>query len=152
MLTFSNPFSLQLLRRLHHHPISPVNPDHLLRVCTVLYQQQNSTESRFTSKLVSCEFELTHEFFLQVCNKFPYSWRPVYRFFLYTESQPGFKHTTVSTNKMLDVVGKSRNIDLFWELLNDVARRRLVNDKTFVIALRILGVQGSSRSAWSFST
>ncbi|WVZ12405.1 hypothetical protein V8G54_016935 [Vigna mungo] len=138
-LTFSNPRSLQPLRRHHHHPISPVNPEHLLRVCTVLYQQQNSPESRLTSRLTSCEFQLTHEFFLQVCNKFPYSWRPVYRFFLYTESQPSFKHTTVSFNKMLDVVGKSRNIDLFWELLNDMARRGFVSDRTFVIALKTLG-------------
>ncbi|KAK7407419.1 hypothetical protein VNO78_09327 [Psophocarpus tetragonolobus] len=139
-LLFSTPISVQPLRRNHHqHPISPVNPEQLLRVCTILYQQQNSAESRLTSKLASCEFELTHEFFLQVCNKFPYSWRPVYRFFLFTQSLPHFSHTTLSFNKMLDVVGKSCNIDLFWELLNDMARRRFVNDKTFLIALRTLG-------------
>lgn len=40
---------------------------------------------------------------------------------------------------MLDVIGKSRNIDLFWDLLNDMACRRFVNDKTFVTALRTLG-------------
>ncbi|TKY69591.1 putative pentatricopeptide repeat-containing protein [Spatholobus suberectus] len=140
-LIFSNPLSVPLRCRHHHHhhPISPVNPEHLLRVCTILYQQQNSPESRLTSKLASCEFQLTHEFFLQVCNKFPCSWRPVYHFFLYTQSHPHFRHTTVSFNKMLDVIGKSRNIDLFWELLNDMARRRFVTDKTFAIALRTLG-------------
>lgn len=40
---------------------------------------------------------------------------------------------------MLDIIGKSRNIDLFWDLLNDMARRRFVNDKTFIIALKTLG-------------
>lgn len=40
---------------------------------------------------------------------------------------------------MLDVIGNSRNIDLFWNLLNDAARRRFANDKTFVIALKTLG-------------
>ncbi|KAL5123375.1 putative pentatricopeptide repeat-containing protein [Glycine soja] len=135
-LILSTPFSLQPRRRRH---ISPVNPDHLLRVSTILYQQQNSPEPRLTSKLASSEFQLTHEFFLNVCNKFPYSWRPVYRFFLYTQSKPHFTHTIVSFNKMLDVIGKSRNIDLFWDLLNDMACRRFVNDKTFVTALRTLG-------------
>ncbi|KAK7307062.1 hypothetical protein VNO77_39789 [Canavalia gladiata] len=135
-LIFSNPLSVQPLRR---HHISPVNADHLLRVCTILYQQQNSPESRLNSKLASSEFQLTHEFFIQVCNKFPYSWRPVYRFYLYTQANPRFNHTPVSLNKMLDVIGKSRNIDLFWELLHDMARRRFANDKTFVIALRTLG-------------
>ncbi|KAL3032928.1 hypothetical protein AAZX31_02G110200 [Glycine max] len=120
-LILSTPFSLQPRRRRH---ISP---------------QQNSPEPRLTSKLASSEFQLTHEFFLNVCNKFPYSWRPVYRFFLYTQSKPHFTHTIVSFNKMLDVIGKSRNIDLFWDLLNDMACRRFVNDKTFVTALRTLG-------------
>ncbi|XP_020217033.1 putative pentatricopeptide repeat-containing protein At1g26500 [Cajanus cajan] len=139
--TFTLTFSAQSLRRCHHHrhPVSPVNPDHLLRVCTILYQQQNSPESRLASKLASCEFQLTHEFFLQVCNKFPYSWRPVYRFFLYTRSLPHFNHTPISFNKTLHVIGQSRNIDLFWDLLNDMARRRFVNPKTFLIALRTLG-------------
>lgn len=40
---------------------------------------------------------------------------------------------------MLDIISKSRNIDLFWDLLNDMARRRFVNDKTFIIALKTLG-------------
>ncbi|XP_061347347.1 putative pentatricopeptide repeat-containing protein At1g26500 [Gastrolobium bilobum] len=128
-----------ILTRHLSNPISPVNQDHLLRVCTVLYQQQNSPESRLHSKLASCEFRLTHEFFLQVCNNFPYSWRPVYRFFMYTQAHPHFDHTPVSFNKMLDVIGKSRNIDLFWNLLEDMARRRFANDKTFVIALRTFG-------------
>ncbi|XP_028803599.1 putative pentatricopeptide repeat-containing protein At1g26500 [Neltuma alba] len=121
------------------NPITPVNPQQLLRVCTVLYQQQDSPEPRLHSKLWSCEFDLTHEFFIQVCNKFPYSWRPVYRFFHYTQTYPSFDHTSVSFNKMLDVIGKSRNIEIFWELLQEMGRRRLVNDKTFRIALMVLG-------------
>ncbi|XP_060967434.1 putative pentatricopeptide repeat-containing protein At1g26500 isoform X1 [Cannabis sativa] len=117
---------------------SPVNPAHLLRVCTILYQQQDSPESRLHSNLSASEFQLTHEFFLQVCNKFPYSWRPVYRFFEFTQTDPLFKHSSVSFNKMLDVIGHSRNIDLFWEVLHEMGRRRLVNDKTFRIALKTL--------------
>ncbi|KAM3752877.1 hypothetical protein ACB098_03G050600 [Castanea mollissima] len=144
-----------LLSTNHTHPpqpskpittISPPNPDHLLRVCTILYQQQDSPDPRLHSKLHTCQSQfdqdnhLTHEFFLQVCNKFPYSWRPVYRFFQYTEanSHSHFTHTSVSFNKLLDVIGKSRNIELFWELLHEMGRRRLVNEKTFRIALNTL--------------
>ncbi|KAF5745430.1 putative pentatricopeptide repeat-containing protein [Tripterygium wilfordii] len=119
-------------------PPTPVDQNHLLRVCTILYQQQNSLDSRLHVSLSSCTFDLTHEFFLQVCNSFPYSWRPVYRFFLYTRSDPLFSHSSTSFNKMLDVISKSRNIDLFWEVLQDMAKRGLVNDKTFRIALKTL--------------
>ncbi|XP_058769418.1 putative pentatricopeptide repeat-containing protein At1g26500 isoform X2 [Vicia villosa] len=140
-LLLTNNLTVQPLRRHFSNPISPVNQQDLLRVCTILYQQQNSPESRLHSKLASSNFQLTHEFFLQVCNNFPYSWRPVYRFFLFTQLQknPTFTHSSVSFNKMLDVVSKSRNIDLFWNLLNEAAIRRLANDKTFVIALKTLG-------------
>ncbi|CAK8536604.1 unnamed protein product [Lathyrus sativus] len=143
-LIFTNNLTtVQSLRRHLSNLISPVNQEDLLRVCTILYQQQNSTESRLHSKLISSNFQLTHEFFLQVCNNFPYSWRPVYRFFLFTQQQreqnPTFTHSSVSFNKMLDVVSKSRNIDLFWNLLNETATRRLANDRTFVIALKTLG-------------
>ncbi|XP_031287754.1 LOW QUALITY PROTEIN: putative pentatricopeptide repeat-containing protein At1g26500 [Pistacia vera] len=118
---------------------NPVNPAHLLRVCTVLYQQQNSPESRLHSSLSSCNFNLTHEFFLQVCNSFPLSWRPIYLFFQYTQkAYPHFTHNSITFNKMVDIIGKSRNIDLFWEVLQEMGQRRLVNDKTFKIALKTL--------------
>ncbi|XP_065860559.1 putative pentatricopeptide repeat-containing protein At1g26500 [Euphorbia lathyris] len=119
---------------------SPINPDHLLRVCTILYQQQNSPDSNLHSKLSSFDPQITHEFFLQVCNKFHSSWRPVYRFFQYTHQTPNphFSHTSVSFNKLLDVISKSRNIDLFWTTVHQMGKLRLVNDKTFFIALNTL--------------
>lgn len=55
------------------------------------------------------------------------------------QKNPIFTHSSVSFNKMLDVVSKSRNIDLFWNLVNETAIRGLANDKTFVIALKTLG-------------
>ncbi|XP_010532577.1 PREDICTED: putative pentatricopeptide repeat-containing protein At1g26500 [Tarenaya hassleriana] len=119
--------------------ITSVNQDHLLRVCTILYQQQDSSDSRLASKLSSTEFQLTHEFFLQVCHKFPLSWRPVHRFFLYAQTHdPEFPHSSTTFNKMLDVIGKSRNTDLFWEMAQETGRRRLANDKTFRIVLKTL--------------
>ncbi|CAA0243726.1 unnamed protein product [Arabidopsis thaliana] len=119
--------------------ITPINQDHLLRVCTILYQQQNSPDSRLVSKLSSTKFQLTHEFFLQVCNNFPLSWRPVHRFFLYSQTHhPDFTHTSTTSNKMLAIIGNSRNMDLFWELAQEIGKRGLVNDKTFRIVLKTL--------------
>ncbi|RVW42130.1 putative pentatricopeptide repeat-containing protein [Vitis vinifera] len=140
LITLFNQLNVRPLTTLPQlpQPTSIVNPNHLLRVCTVLYQQQNSPEVRLQTHLRACEFHLTHEFFLQVCNKFPLSWRPVYKFFEFTETQPCFHHNSVTFNKMVDVIGRSRNIKLFWEVLQEMGRRRLANDKTFVIALKTL--------------
>ncbi|EXC22075.1 hypothetical protein L484_006660 [Morus notabilis] len=122
------------------NPPSPVDPSHVLRVCTILYQQQTSPDPRLHANLrrTFSDSEPTHEFFLQVCNKFPLTWRPVYRLFNYTQTYPTFQHTPVSFNKMLGVVGNSRNIDLFWDLLRESGQRCLANDKTFKIALTTL--------------
>ncbi|EOA39416.1 hypothetical protein CARUB_v10012523mg [Capsella rubella] len=131
--------------------ITPVNQDHLLRVCTILYQQQNSPDSRLDSKLSSTKFQLTHEFFLQVCNNFPLSWRPVHRFFLYSQTHhPDFVHTSTTSNKMLGVIGKSRNMDLFWDLAQEIGKRGLVNDKTFRIVLSTLASARELKKCVSF--
>ncbi|CAI9785290.1 unnamed protein product [Fraxinus pennsylvanica] len=119
-------------------PITPVNQAHLLRVCTILYQQQNSPEPKLHNSLTKTPFNLTHEFFLRVCNNFQYSWRPIYRFHLFSVTQPHFTHTSTTFNKMLDVVGKSRNIDLFWDLCQEIGKLHLLNIKTYIIALRTL--------------
>lgn len=39
---------------------------------------------------------------------------------------------------MLDVIGKSRNTDLFWEVLHEMAQKKVANEKTFRIALKTL--------------
>ncbi|PQP92683.1 putative pentatricopeptide repeat-containing protein [Prunus yedoensis var. nudiflora] len=39
---------------------------------------------------------------------------------------------------MVDVIGKARNIQLFWDMLHEMGRRRLLNDNTFLIALKTL--------------
>ncbi|GER42399.1 pentatricopeptide repeat-containing protein [Striga asiatica] len=88
------------------NPISPINEAHLLRVCTVLYQQQNAPNTKLHASLTKTRFDLSHEFFLQVCNKFPYSWQPIYRFHLFSTSQLNFSHTPTTFNKILDAVIK----------------------------------------------
>ncbi|XVE91601.1 hypothetical protein REPUB_Repub01dG0024000 [Reevesia pubescens] len=122
------------------NPITPIDQSLLLRVCTILYQQQNSPDSRLHSSLSSANPSINPEFFLQVCNTFPYSWRPIYRFFLYTQKLPHFTHNSLTFNKMLDVIGKSRNIDLFWETCQEMGKLGLVNDKTFRIILKTLAL------------
>ncbi|KAE8697661.1 putative pentatricopeptide repeat-containing protein [Hibiscus syriacus] len=130
--------------------MTPINQSTLLKVCTILYQQQNSPNSRFHSSLSSFNYSFDPEFFLQVCNTFPYSWRPVYRFFLYTQTVPHFTHNSVTSNKMLDVIGKSRNIDLFWETCQEMGKLGLINDKTFRIVLKTLALSRELKKCLRF--
>ncbi|XP_077217212.1 pentatricopeptide repeat (PPR) superfamily protein [Tasmannia lanceolata] len=118
--------------------LSPFDPARLLRVCTILYQQQNSPDTKLYSHLRNCNIGLTHEFFLQVCNRFPYSWKPIYRFFRFSETDSKFSHSSTTYNKMLDIFGKSRNIDLLWGFVTEMAEKRIVTDTTIRIAMKTL--------------
>ncbi|KAL4184280.1 hypothetical protein AMTRI_Chr10g260 [Amborella trichopoda] len=115
------------------------DPTHLLRVCTILYQQRDSPNSKLFPLLnSSCDPKtLTLEFFIQVCNKFLFSWKPPFKFFRYTQSHPqiAFSHTPISWNKVLDILGKSKNLQLMWEFLEEMARNGMANTRSFEISV-----------------
>ncbi|GKD64293.1 putative pentatricopeptide repeat-containing protein [Tanacetum coccineum] len=131
------------------NPITPIDPSQLLRISTILYQQQHSPEARLHKSLSNCNYNLTHEFFLQICNKFPLSWKPIYKFHIFLNTQ-NFIHTPITLNKMLDIIGKSRNIDLLWELVLGFGPQRLFNDKSFVIVLKTLASAREMRKCVEF--
>ncbi|KAF3788260.1 putative pentatricopeptide repeat-containing protein [Nymphaea thermarum] len=116
-----------------------IDSSQLLRVCTVLYQQRDAPDAHLHSHLQKCEFNLTHEFFLQVCNKFLFSWKPPFRFFKFTQTHhPSFVHTTTTYNKIVDILGKSKTFHLLWETITEMAHKGLVNDRSFQIAVKSL--------------
>lgn len=51
---------------------------------------------------------------------------------------------------MLDVIGKSRNIDLLWDLVKEIGQRRLVTDKTYKIAIKTLASAREMRKCVDF--
>lgn len=137
-------------RRLPCFSPTPVNPSHLLRVCTILYQQQEATDTKLFTNLRNVNFDLTHEFFIQVCNKFPYSWKPVHRFFQFSLYESKFLHSPVTHNKVLDIYGKARNIQLFWDFLHETAEKRLATVVTLRIAAKSLAVAKEMKKCVEF--
>ncbi|CAA6657401.1 unnamed protein product [Spirodela intermedia] len=147
MVISKYPVFSRFILRTHHLSSSssgPDDPSALLRVCTVLFQQQNSSDERLHSFLRAIDFDLSHEFFLQICNRFPCSWRPVLRFFRYADgcstdprNRHSFSLTPVAVNKMIDIIGKSKNIQLLWDFLGEMAPRQgLVNLRSMQLAVR----------------
>ncbi|KAG1341970.1 Pentatricopeptide repeat [Cocos nucifera] len=117
---------------------SPIDPARLLRLCTVLYQQQDAPDPRFHSHLQKLHLSPSHELFLQVCNRFPCSWKPVHRFHLFLLHSHSFSHSPVTANKLLDVLAKARNIRLLWSFLHDILAARLFTPRTLRLAARSL--------------
>ncbi|KAG0485477.1 hypothetical protein HPP92_009556 [Vanilla planifolia] len=121
---------------------TPVDPSLLLRLCTVLYQQQHAPDPKLHSHLLRLTLPSSphsiHELFLQVCNRFPFSYRPPHRLHLFLLSHSSFSPTPVSAAKLLDVIGKSRNIALLWDHLRLTADRRLLSLSSLRVAARVL--------------
>ncbi|PKA50352.1 Putative pentatricopeptide repeat-containing protein [Apostasia shenzhenica] len=125
---------------------TPIEPSFLLRLCTVLYQQQHAPDPRLHSHLrrlaLPSSPSFLHELLLQVCNHFPSSWRPAHRFHLFLSSPdsplPTFSLSTVTANKLLDVYGKSRNVDLLSDHLRLMADSCLLSVSSLRIAARSL--------------
>ncbi|MFS7950671.1 putative tetratricopeptide-like helical domain superfamily [Helianthus anomalus] len=64
-------------------------------------------------------------------------WKPIYKFHIFSQAQH-FNHTPTTLNKMLDIIGKSKNIDLLWDFVQETGNRTLVTDKTYIIVVKIL--------------
>ncbi|XP_072992884.1 putative pentatricopeptide repeat-containing protein At1g26500 [Typha latifolia] len=95
----------------------PTDPSLLLRLSTVLYQQQHSPDPNLHSRLLSLPLpppSSHHELFLQVCNVFPLSWRPVHRFLLFLLRFHSFSHSPATSAKLLSVLSSSKNVSLLW--------------------------------------
>ncbi|KAK1269538.1 putative pentatricopeptide repeat-containing protein [Acorus gramineus] len=119
--------------------ITPVDQTALLRVFAVLHQTQHSRDDdKILSRLDKLPFDLSREFFLQVCNRFTSSWRPVYRFFRYAQTRHGFSHSPTTFNRAIDVMGKSKNIPFLWELFIESVESQMSNERTLCVAVKAL--------------
>ncbi|WOL01414.1 hypothetical protein Cni_G10130 [Canna indica] len=123
-------------------PPTPVDPS--LRLATVLYQQQHAPDATLNSHLRKLPLPSSpphlHELFLQICNRFPFSWRPVHRFqlFLLHSLPSSFAHTPVSASKMLSVYGRARNVDLLWRCFLDASAASLLSPGALCVAAAAL--------------
>ncbi|MFS7951567.1 putative tetratricopeptide-like helical domain superfamily [Helianthus anomalus] len=63
--------------------------------------------------------------------------KPIYKFHTFSQTQH-FNHIPTTLYKMLDIIGKSKNIDLSWDFVQETDNRTLVTDKTYIIVVKTL--------------
>jgi pentatricopeptide repeat protein len=108
----------------------PTDPALLLRLCTVLYQHQNSPDDALNSRLSALPLSTApadlRELFLRASARFPLSWRPVHRLLAHLSARHdgsrGFPHSPATAARLLDVLAKSSNIDLLHSTLHSLPR------------------------------
>ncbi|XP_020103714.1 putative pentatricopeptide repeat-containing protein At1g26500 [Ananas comosus] len=80
-----------------------------------------------------------HEIFLQVCSRFPLSWRPVHRLLLFLRRFRSFDPSPAASARLLDVLGKSRHVHLLWSTLLDLSSSAALSPGLLRVAARALG-------------
>uniref|UniRef100_A0A0D9X157 Pentacotripeptide-repeat region of PRORP domain-containing protein n=1 Tax=Leersia perrieri TaxID=77586 RepID=A0A0D9X157_9ORYZ len=98
-------------------PPRPTDKALLLRLCTILYQQQHAPDATLRRRLAALNLPFSdpsdlRELFLQAAARFPLSWRPVHRLLDHLTAAHGFSHSPATAARLVDVLAKSRNIDL----------------------------------------
>ncbi|KAL5212352.1 hypothetical protein ABZP36_023199 [Zizania latifolia] len=70
--------------------------------------------------------------------KFGDDWKSALGLFQWAQSRGDYKHTECASNRMIDLLGKMRQIEQMWELLPDMHRRGLVTVGTIAKSIRRL--------------
>lgn len=89
------------------------------KVCEFL-NKKDASHGDVVKELSGCDVVVTESLVLQVLRRFSNGWNQAYGFFIWAKSQTGYMHSAQSYNAMVDVLGKCRNFDLMWELVDEM--------------------------------
>lgn len=113
----------------------------------MLEQQQFSSDTKLRRLLGN--ISLSHEFVLSVLNRFLRERRPAWRFYLWAAAQTesGYSHNTITSNKMIDILGKTRDYRTIWEVLQQMGTNGLLTVKTLEVSVKALADGGQVKGA-----
>ncbi|XP_022152343.1 pentatricopeptide repeat-containing protein At1g71060, mitochondrial [Momordica charantia] len=106
------------------------------RICKLLSKNPNScVESLLDGTAASVE-EVSPALLVEVLKKLTNAGFLALSFFRWAEKQKGFKHTTESYNALIESLGKIKQFNVIWNLVNDMKRRGILSRETFGLVSR----------------
>lgn len=112
--------------------------------------KKDASHGDVVKELSGCDVVVTESLVLQVLRRFSNGWNQAYGFFIWAKSQTGYMHSAQSYNAMVDVLGKCRNFDLMWELVDEMKKSEesgLVTLDTMSKVMRRLAKSGKYSEA-----
>ncbi|ESQ47591.1 hypothetical protein EUTSA_v10020419mg [Eutrema salsugineum] len=89
------------------------------KVCEFL-NKKDASHGDIVNELIGCDVVVSESLVLQVLRRFSNGWNQAYGFFVWAKSQTGYRHSSQAYNAMVDVLGKSRNFELMWRLVDEM--------------------------------
>ncbi|XP_027361675.1 pentatricopeptide repeat-containing protein At3g22670, mitochondrial [Abrus precatorius] len=89
---------------------------------TVVLKKRFSSPELVAPALDGLGFKVSNSLVKQVLKRFSNDWVPAFGFFKWAKAQTGYQHSPELYNLMVDILGKSNNFDLMWELVEEMAQ------------------------------
>ncbi|XP_013623013.1 PREDICTED: pentatricopeptide repeat-containing protein At3g22670, mitochondrial [Brassica oleracea var. oleracea] len=107
--------------------------------------KKEASHEEILNALSKCDVVVSETLVLQVLRRFSNGWNQAYAFFTWAKSQTGYTHSPHAYNSMVDVLGKCRNFDLMWALVDEMSE--LVTLDTMSKVMRRLAKSGKYSEA-----
>lgn len=91
------------------------------KISRILNNTFDSTDD-VVQALNDCGVDVSNELVDQVLKRFSNNWIMALGYFKWAQMQTGFKHSPDSYNMIIDILGKSKNFDLMWEMVEEMDR------------------------------
>ncbi|XP_057450240.1 pentatricopeptide repeat-containing protein At3g22670, mitochondrial [Lotus japonicus] len=121
--------------------------DYVEAISTLLKEHHSSPEL-VAQALDGHGFQVSNSSVQQILKRFNNDWVPAFGFFTWAKTQTGYEHSPELYNLMIDILGKSKNFDLVWELVEEMAKHEgYVTLYTMTKVLRRLTKAGKHEDA-----
>ncbi|KAI0510469.1 hypothetical protein KFK09_011071 [Dendrobium nobile] len=116
-------------------PLLPPNSNDVDRVCKLI-DELFSSDRNMEAVLDELDVQIDTSFVVAVLDRFRHAHRPAYRFFRWAAARPGFLHDSTTCNKMLGILGKTRQFETMVVLLEEMGKEGLLSMDTFKISVK----------------
>ncbi|KAL6973791.1 hypothetical protein U1Q18_027975 [Sarracenia purpurea var. burkii] len=111
------------------------DPKEVDRVCKVI-DELFALDRNMEAVLDECGVNLTRDLVVEVLERLRHARRPAFRFFCWAGRRPGYTHDSRTYNKMMLILGKTRQFETMVTILEEMGERRLLSIETFEIAIK----------------
>lgn len=116
-------------------PASESHAKEVERVCKVI-DELFASDRNMEAVLDECGVDLTHSLVIDVIERFKHAHKPTFRFFRWAGTRPGFSHDASTYNKMLSVLGKTRQFETMVAFLEEMGKEKLLSMEAFRISIK----------------
>ncbi|GAA0168676.1 hypothetical protein LIER_23340 [Lithospermum erythrorhizon] len=97
--------------------------------------------------LDGCGIDLTHDLVVEVLERFKHARKVAFRFFCWAGDRPGFGHDSGTYNKMMQILGKTKQFETMVSVLEDMGERGLLTLETFQILIKAFAAAKERKKA-----